>query len=171
MDTKRLAAYKLAEKMDEQRAQDKALEEQARLENFLKTISQIESSGGKDFSHDEIQSGIHKGHRAAGRYGLMPNTVHEVLNRMRFQGDLPEDLNRMYQMEPQELKKYIEHNPEIENKLASQLGKKVLERQGGDEEKAAYSWFQGHNLTPQEIEERGYDEHDYVKKYRKYRGQ
>ena len=51
------------------------------VKSFLKNISQIESRGGEDMNHPEIKSGIHKGTKAIGRYGLMPNTVGEVLNR------------------------------------------------------------------------------------------
>ena len=112
---------------------------------------------------------MHKGHRAAGTYGLMPNTVYEVLNRIRRQGPMEAEHSALMDMEPDQVKKYLETNPEMEDDLARNLASRVLERQG-DEEKAAYSWFQGHNLTPEDIEKRNYQEHDYVQKYRKYKG-
>jgi hypothetical protein len=126
----------------------------------------IESSGGKNFNHREIESGIHKGHRAAGRYGLMPNTMQEIVNRRIAAGN--DDLKYLLKKSPNQLKKYVESNPEVEGTLARDLGERALERQGGDPEKAAYSWMYGHNLTPDKITERGYEEDPYVQKFRNY---
>lgn len=139
-----------------------------RNKRFLKTISQIESSGGKNYNHDLIQKGIHTGHKAIGRYGLMPNTVNEVLNRMRMTGTLTPELKQLQQLDPQTLKATLESNPELEDQIAESLAERVLNRQQ-DEEKAAYSWHQGHNLTPDAISQKPYQEHDYVKKYNEYK--
>lgn len=146
---------------------EKEAQRQNRILNFLKNISMIESSGGKNFAHREMESGIHKGHSAAGTYGFMPNTIDEIANRMRQAGQQYPEIQRLLGLSPQEKKKEVEANPELEGKLAEFLAGRVLDRQG-DEEKAAYSWFQGHNLSPEKIEKRGYKEHDYVKKYRHY---
>lgn len=166
----KINAYRLAQQMDQQQARDEAENRKEQLEQFLNTISKIESSGGKNFDHDLITSGIHKGHKAVGSYGLMPNTIYEVLNRMRIDGSLPQELQHLEKLKPQQVKQVLEGKPDQEKMIAEYLGQKVLNRQGGDEEKAAYSWFQGHNLTPQEINQREYSQHDYVNKYRKYRG-
>lgn len=170
-DNKKLEAYQMAEQMDEQQKEYQREMERDKLDRFLQTIGQIESSGGKNFDHQEIESGMHEGHRAAGTYGLMPNTVYEVLNRMRLEGPMQKQYSDLRQMEPDAVKQYIESNPEVEQKLAERLARRVLKNQGGDEEKAAYSWFQGHNLSPKDIEQRKYQEHDYVNKYKKYRGE
>lgn len=144
-------------------------EEEQRLEQFLKAIAQLESSGGKNFNHETMEHGIHEGHTAAGRYGLMPNTVNEVLNRMSMKGTLTPELAELRKLEPDQIKETLETNPDLEHQIARSLGKRVLERQG-DETKAAFSWNQGHNLTPDRIEEMGYQDHDYVKKFNKIRG-
>lgn len=136
------------------------------IKNFLDRISMIESSGGTNFDHKQVDGGIHDGHRAAGRYGLMPNTVSEVETRMRRQGIENRGLSSM---EPGRVKQELEANPEYEQQLAEYLANHVIDRQQGDEEKAAYSWFQGHNMTPERIKESNYKEHDYVKKYNKYK--
>ncbi|MCB0508502.1 MAG: hypothetical protein KDD21_09395 [Bacteroidetes bacterium] len=140
-----------------------------RNEDFLKIISMIESSGGQNTNHREIQSGIHEGHRAAGQYGLMPNTMQEIANRMNQDGSLSDELRQVTSLPPDQMKAAIESNPMYERQLAEYLANQVLNRQHGDEEKAAYSWFQGHNLSPQEIQQRNYKEHDYVKKFNEYR--
>lgn len=170
MDDKLKAAYRLAQQMDDQGQEWEREQKEDQLDQFLNTIAQIESSGGRNFNHAEIQSGMHKGHRAAGTYGLMPNTVYEVLNRMRQQGEAKPEYSKLATMEPDRVKSYLETNPEVETALAKNLARRTLDRQG-DEEKAAYSWFQGHNLTPEEIEKRDYQDHDYVQKYRKYKEQ
>lgn len=135
------------------------------VKTFLKNISEIESAGGTNYNHDLIQKGIHKGHKAIGRYGLMPNTVNETLVRMKRKGKLTPELQSLKGMDAAALKQKLEENPELEDQLAEHLADRVLSRQG-DEEKAAYSWHQGHNLNPEDIETRKYQEHDYVKKYK-----
>ncbi len=169
MDKKLLEAYRMAKQMDSHQQEENVATRNQELDDFLKVIGQIESSGGKNFNHDEIKSGIHEGHRAAGTYGLMPNTIDEVLNRMRLSGQLDSDLEKIRDMTPDEKKELVESNPELEQRLARSLADRVLTRQGNDEEKAAYSWFQGHNLSPERIEEENYKDHDYVKKYAKYK--
>lgn len=165
-DDNYIKALKMAAEMD---AELQPQYQQLQNEDFLKIISMIESSGGKNFNHPEIESGIHEGHRAAGRYGLMPNTMKEIANRMAQEGKLSDEVQNITNLPADQMKAAIEKNPMYEQQLAEYLAGKVLERQHGDEEKAAYSWFQGHNLSPKEIEERGYKDHDYVKKFNEYR--
>ena len=140
------------------------VDNKAKIKSFLKNISNVESSGGKNFNHDLIQKGMHTGHKAIGRYGLMPNTVNEVLNRMRIKGTLTPELEKLNKLDATTLKSTLEQSPELEDQIAETLAERILERQQ-DEEKAAYSWHQGHNLTPDKITQQNYLDHDYVKKY------
>lgn len=135
---------------------------------FLQNIAEVESSGGQNFNHAEMKAGIHAGDRAIGRYGLMPNTVGEVLNRMRIKGTLTPELQELQQMDGATLKDVLEQNPDIEDKIAETLADRVLSRQQ-DEEKAAYSWNQGHNLRPEQIDQVPYKDSDYVRKYNSYK--
>jgi len=137
-----------------------------KIKQFLTKIKQVESSGGINTNHPVIKSGIQAGDRAAGSYGLMPNTVHEIINRMRIHGTLTPELKQLNNLDPNTLKNTIEKNPNLEEQLAEHLAQRVLDRQQ-DEEKAAFSWNQGHNLTPEEIEKRDYKNSDYVKKFNK----
>jgi hypothetical protein len=145
-----------------------SMDENERVNRFLKVISQIESSGGKNFQHPEMQQGIHKGHSGIGRYGLMPNTVNEVLNRMRLNGSLNPELANLRKLDPVKLKETLESNPQIEDQIAQSLAERVLTRIP-DEEMAAFSWNQGHNMTPDQISQKKYKDHDYVRKYNLYK--
>ena len=134
-------------------------------DDFLKPIRQVESNNGKNTNHRMIESGMHKGHRAIGDYGLMPLTVNEVVNRS---GD--KELEPLLGMGPEEKKKYLEDNPGMQHKVAKNLAELVLKNNNGDFKKAAYAWNQGHNLDPDTIEDRDYKSHDYVKKFEKAAG-
>jgi hypothetical protein len=140
--------------------------ERVERDRFLDIIAQIESSGGKNFNHPEMQSGIHKGSSAIGRYGLMPNTVKEVVKRAELSGAATDPMRQIASQDPQTMKSLLESDPQLEQQMAHQLAKRVLEK-FEDPEMAAFSWNQGTNLTPQQIAERNYQENDYVKKFRK----
>lgn len=133
-------------------------------ELFLDNISQLESSGGKNFNHKEMESGIHEGQSAIGRFGLMPNTIKELVNRKIMHDGQNDQLRGLSEQNPDEIKRILEANPEIEYQFADQLAKKVLTKQK-DPEKAAYSWFQGHNLTPEQVDQRDYQNSEYVKRF------
>ena len=123
-----------------------------RLKDFLDKIAALESSSGKNTNHRTIASGIHEGDAAMGKYGLMPNTVNL----------LDKSLSKLPNLAK---KKKLEANPELEEKLASKLAEKVLANQGGDEQKAAYAWLEGHNLSAEDIIKRNYKDSDRVKKF------
>jgi hypothetical protein len=98
----------------------------------------------------------------------MPNTVKEIVNRMRMSGQITPEIAELNKLDPVKLKETIESNPEIENRLAESLAQRVLSRQP-DDEQAAFSWNQGHNMTPEDVAATKYKEHDYVKKFNKYK--
>lgn len=168
-DNKLKESLELAKKMDKQGAEAAQDQRADEVKRFLDVISMIESSGGKNFDHKMLESGIHEGHRAIGHYGLMPNTVREVSNRLEREERLPEFLRQYPDMQAGEMKKALERQPDAENYLASELANKVLTQYGDDEEKAAYGWFQGHNISPESMEKRPYKEHEYVKRYNRFK--
>lgn len=140
------------------------------LNQFLQKIQEIESSGGKNTDHPVVEEGIQAGDQAIGRYGLMPNTIRELVNRRRMQGTSTGELQDLSRMPAQEMKKYIEQSPSLEDELAKQMATMVTRRQGGDEDRSAYSWTMGHNLTPDKISNEQLQESPYVQKYRKLKG-
>ena len=136
-----------------------------KVNRFLANIGQIESSGGKNTKHKTITSGPQKGQTAIGTYGLLPNTVDEIANRSS-----DPDIQALGNMEADEQKSYLESNPDMEQKVARELASHVLNKQGGNEEKAAYSWLYGHNLSPESVDERDYQDEPYVQKYKALAG-
>lgn len=140
------------------------------IQDFLQKIEQIESSGGKNMEHPTVEEGIQAGDQAIGRYGLMPNTVRELVNRRRLQGTSTGELQDLAEMDSPSMKKHLEANPSLEDELAQQMATMVTRRQGGNEDKSAYSWTMGHNLTPDKISNDQLEQSPYVQKYRKLKG-
>jgi hypothetical protein len=142
-------------------------DKQKKIDSFLKTTSTIESSGGKNLNHPKINYGIHAGDRAVGKWALMPNTVKEIAGRMV---DNPE-IAPYAKMNSKKISKELSHNPHHEKQMASFLANKLYDKFGGDENKMAYAWNQGHNIDPKsfETDRKNYLDHDYVKKYNKYK--
>lgn len=135
-------------------------------ELFLDNISQLESSGGKNFNHPTVEQGPQQGTQAIGRFGMMPNTVEEILNRAGQQGQATDEMRMVSGQNSEEIKRILEANPQIEYQFADKLAKKVLDTQK-DPEKAAYTWFMGHNLSPDEVDKRDYKNTEYVKRFQK----
>lgn len=137
------------------------------MNDFLKKIKQLESSGGKDTDHKLMTHGIQKGTRAIGDYGIMPNTALETLNRMRMSGTLPEQYRGLVGADPETMSQSLESDPELYNSVADFNAKRALDRTGGDEEKAAYMWNQGLNLDPTTITPEQLEKANYIQKFRK----
>lgn len=127
-----------------------------KLKDFLKVISQLESSGGTNLSH----SGS-----AMGQYGLMPGTIQEMSNRLKTQGSLTPEMADFAAQSPEDMKASL--TPDMEDAYARALAERTMQRQGGNDEMAAYAWRMGHNLSPEEITQRGYQDNSYVNKFRK----
>lgn len=136
---------------------------QAKIDNFLKTISMNESSGGKNLNHKKMTRGIHAGDSAIGEYAFMPNTVKNIANTL----DEKHPLKNYSKMSNQKIQQQLAKNPKHQKELATHLANRLHDRFGGDEHKMAYSWNQGHNLQPSHFknEHKDYLNHDYVKKY------
>lgn len=138
----------------------------ANIEDFLSKIAQLESSGGKNTEHKKSTYGVQKGDTAIGTYGLMPKTIDEIANRTQ-----DPELLKLKAMSEDEKRAYMAQNPEVEKQAAHALATFVLDKQGGDEQKAAYSWLYGHNMSPEKIEKRNYQKEPYVEKFNKLQKQ
>lgn len=131
---------------------------------FLEAIKAIESSGGQNTNHKEIKSGIHKGHRAIGSYGFMPNTVDELISSEEI--ELPLELQKdLKKMSPERKKRFIEQNQSVEDELANVMARKLSKQYAGDKSKMAYAWNQGHNIPSDDPRFEKAQDHDYVKKF------
>jgi len=113
---------------------------------FLRKTAEIESSGGKNLDHATIKSGVHAGDSAKGRYGLMPNTLDELRNRMlREKLQVPQlDLKTATK---EQIAEAVVNNPELEDMFATQLLRTIKSR-GVDDTTANYMWEYGHNKIP-----------------------
>lgn len=143
-----------------------------KLKKMLGVISQLESSGGTNTNHPVINSGLQSGQKAIGNYGLLPNTVREVLSSMRHRGaPIPAELQNTLPLTDKGLASKLTEKPELQTAVAGDLMARVLRKTGGDEDKAAYMWNTGHNLDPNAIVPAILDENPYVNKFRKLRAQ
>lgn len=113
------------------------------LDDYLKLMSQLESSGGKQLDHPVATKGISAGEQAIGQYGLMPQTAYEVLH--------PSDPNKIQtdpnlwqynDLDKNQLASEISKNPDLENSIAKQYGQKILNR-AQSPEAASQMWLQG----------------------------
>jgi hypothetical protein len=128
---------------------------------FLRTIAQIESSGGKNTKHKEVESGIQAGSSAYGKYGLMPNTIRELANS-EYGDHLPSQLR---EMSDEELKGELIRHPELEEVAAKALYNKITSKGITDPREEAYMWNAGHNLTQDQLAQRDIASYPYVQKF------
>lgn len=131
---------------------------------FLWNIKQIESSNGTNTNHQVMQSGIHRGQSAVGKWALMPKTILDLAARLKKLGRSNEEIDHLSTLQPAAMKAYLESRPDVELGLARFMARHLLQRHRGDERRAAYSWLHGHNLHSTDISEEDLG-HDYVKRY------
>lgn len=146
---------------------DKHQSKNSNIDSFLNTISMNESSGGKNLNHKQIKEGLHAGDSAVGQYGLMPNTIKEMAIRMGKDNPMYQYANMKNSAVTDSMKK----NPEHENEIAKFMANHLHDKFGGDENKMAYAWNMGHNLTDDHFNtsHKDYMNHDYVKKYQNHK--
>ncbi len=61
---------------------------------------------------------------------------------------------------------HLEQQPDTQDYLASLLAKRLLEKTGGDQDRAAYMWTMGHNTPTEAVTPEKLDQSDYVRKFR-----
>lgn len=112
------------------------------LKEFLRKISQIESSGGTNMNHQTMQSGPHVGTHAVGQYGLMPLTAQDI--------DRQSGNNELQDMDKLDVQKKLEQNPELSDRLAATMASKLLNK--NNSEAASYKWLHGPAADPSDEE-------------------
>lgn len=148
------------------------------LDPFLLKISKIESDLGKNMNHKTIDKGIHKGDTAIGRYGLMPNTVDDIIsNYNNRQSALRYKLGRDYadpelealkNMSKDEYNQYLLENPQTETRLARYLALMLQHRMQNDPRRMAYGWHQGSSYRKRDISDQSLDDNFYVNRFDSY---
>lgn len=138
-----------------------------KIKQFLSRISQLETSGGKNLKHRTINKGLQAGQTAIGRYGLLNNTIQEVLNRKKMANELSPELAGLRNKDQEFVRQTLSNNPALEEEIAGSLAQRILERNKGNEAAAAYSWLMGSNISPDRITTDKLVNSDYVSKYQK----
>lgn len=141
------------------------------VKKFLEQTSQFESSGGINTNHRTIRdpASAQYGDTAVGQYGLMPNTVREQINRLANKGYLDPELSDLNKMSDDELNLTLQTNPQIQQRFAEEIAKKLYLDTSGDTEKMHYMWNMGTNIPPEKITPDKLDQSVQVKKFRNIR--
>lgn len=127
----------------------------------LSAIAQNESSGGINLDFPTVESGLNKGQKAGGPFGMMPLTAQELLKR---NPKLAEEYPDIQQAKPEHITEILNADPDAATDLARQEFLRRMNLFGGDKEKAAHSWLYGptgtKQLSPEEV-----SDSDYVQKF------
>ena len=107
---------------------------------YLGGIAMVESSGGKNLEHPTLQSGMHKGQKAGGMFGMMPLTAKETLKLnpelARHYPELTQDLA------PEAFTDRFNTDPEADTDFAKALYERNKAKVGSDEG-ATYAQYNG----------------------------
>jgi hypothetical protein len=143
--------------------------EQVSLHPDLYAIKQIESSGGKKLEHPLVTSGLNRGTKAIGRFGIMPLQALEIINKSpALREKYPEFKNLHHVNDHDKIHKLVLSNPNLERELANTHWNRLERRFDGDKNAMAHAWLNGITGTlgkhPEDIAA-----HPYVQKFNKYR--
>lgn len=133
---------------------------------FLWNLMQIESDGGINTKHQQVQSGPSKGETAIGRWGLLRPTIQEIIRRQVKQGTVDPKILNIYHDDNKKLADFFKKRPHLELELARFLADHILKNNDYNYEKGAYAWLNGHNLR--NIDHDTIKNHYYVNRYREF---
>jgi hypothetical protein len=140
-------------------------------DKFLRPISYLESSGGKNTDHSVLQYGLHAGDQAMGKFALMPKTVRNVASmlnnngtklRQRLGEDYKDDeVQSLHSLDDNQLVQKVKGNGPLKLRIARYLATHLHELHNGDMARMAHGWRFGHNrgptsITPEMLEGSGY---------------
>jgi 8-oxo-dGTP pyrophosphatase MutT (NUDIX family) len=136
----------------------------AQLKSELQSISQIESSGGKNKNHEMTHVGLNAGMTAGGSTGLMPLTIQGAIQHSKF---LHQKYGHMLSMKPDQITAEINKNPEAETEIANEHWSH-LSSVFKSPARRAYAWRNGINATQHANDQEVYN-HPYVQHFLKLR--
>ena len=114
------------------------------LQDFLKKISMLESSGGTDTDHETMKSGIQAGDTAIGNYGLMPNTLQELSNR--YPSEITNGLSK------EELGQKAQSDPGFANTMAGTMADYLKNKRCLSDEESAAAWESGQHTPVDQLD-------------------
>lgn len=131
---------------------------------MLQTISQVESSGGKNTNHGIGGGPIHGNERAFGKYGLMPETIREVIKGNK---DLKARHSKALALKGDVFNKYMADHKGLEDQIADRHLAHLEKHFGQDPDTIGYAWLEGirgaHNAKNKGVDIKS---HWHVKKIR-----
>lgn len=131
-------------------------------DHILKGIKFIESSGGKNTDHAEMKSGMFKGDKAYGSYGLMPVVIRETIKR---HPSLMQLHSAALGMSGKDIHTYMDQNPKLEDIIASKHYDLITRALGENPMKIGYAWLNGIQGTKNAIKaNKALKDHHYVQK-------
>jgi len=108
---------------------------------MLASISDVESSGGKDTKHEALpEGGIHRGEKAYGKYGLTPVVIRETIHMHK---DLATKHKKALNLRGQDMSNYMQDNPELEDTIAQKHLQRLEHHFGPKPDVLGYAWLQG----------------------------
>lgn len=140
----------------------------------LHALAHNESSGGHNLDHKEMKNGMHKGHKAGGPWGMMPNTAKFVIENLDKKGEISnvypymKDYAKDIGKHHGDISEVLNASPMLSFHLASKLYNHLHDSHEGHPEKIAHSWFNGLNGTKKAMKSKGEGHilsHPYVEKF------
>ncbi len=143
----------------------------------LTDIAGLETSYGKDLDHKQLESGIHKGDKAIGAFGIMPNTIRDLANKVKNpESDLGRalsseielnDVEALKSMDSEQLHGLLASNPQLQQKIGRLLYLEAVQKRGQDPERNAFAWQMGSNIPANKISQQQLDNSPRILKLRK----
>ncbi len=106
--------------------------------NELAALRFVESTDGQNTNHRVLTSGMHKGTRAGGFYGVMPITARETILKSK---DLILDYGFVFALSNDQITDLLNNNRRFDNDIAGHIWAKL--RRKYSVERSACSWFRG----------------------------
>lgn len=146
-------------------ANEKALQRELKeeLNEELKAISFVETSGGRNLNHRRLERGIHKGTHAGGFFGIMPLTARFVISHSPY---LRQRYGSWLERSNDEITEELNHNRIMDYEIAIIHWRRLRSR-FTDPSVAAYAWNHGWGMIATDrIEE--IHEDAYVERFKEY---
>lgn len=107
---------------------------------MLRAIAQVESSGGINTKHGEGGGPIHGREHAYGTFGLMPETIREIINGHK---DLKAKHGKALALKGKQLHRYMHDHPNLENIIADRHLSHMEHVLGNNPSLLGFSWLNG----------------------------
>lgn len=125
------------------------------MDKLLEAVSFNESSNGKNTKHEASDYGVQKGSKAVGQYGLMPNTIREMLNRNPnpaydyLRNATDEELQAAIKTPTA-----LQSSPKgLERDTAENLARLLINKHGDNLDNILAGWNAGHNASGDKLEQ------------------